>query len=422
MIARATLLLILLVSCAHAMAHVFELSLPSVEQLVAADYGFGKLTSGLLATTWRLPWGLGALLAGFLVDRFGSRRMLTIYLFGCAAMCAVATQQMPLPALFGVMFMMGLFASIYHPAGLALISHETTAANRPRALGLHGIFGSAGIGAAPFVAGWVLAMKDASWHDYYAVLAAAALALAVVFYLVGKLRPDLDRPLEKPLVVDAEQDHVDWRSFYTLTALAVLMGFTYSAVLSFLPRYLDDGEVRWYLNELIGYLREALVYLQLDEYFEIDRTLPDESLRNFGTAAVLIVGCFGQYAAGRFARPDRLERQLSLVLWCTVPALLWMAVAVGTQRLWAAGLFALVHFMHQPIYNSLIAKYTPRHRRSIAYGFSFAMGLGIGGTGAALVGSMQDDRWIYTILAGIAGGAGTVGIVLWRRSKAVLAA
>ena len=58
--------------------------------------------------------------------------------------------------------------------------------------------------------------------------------------------------------------------------------------------------------------------------------------------------------------------------------LAWMAVAEGSTRVLAAGLFALVHFMNQPVYNSLIANYTPRKWRSLCYGFSFMTSFGVG--------------------------------------------
>ena len=56
----ATFRLILLVSCAHALVHVFELSLPSVEQMIGGEFGVGKDRTGLLGTVWRIPFGLGA--------------------------------------------------------------------------------------------------------------------------------------------------------------------------------------------------------------------------------------------------------------------------------------------------------------------------------------------------------------------------
>ena len=62
-----------------------------------------------------------------------------------AAMSIAVWQSTSLAVLFGAMFAMGCFASIYHPAGVGLISHHTTPENRPMALGYHGILGSVGI-------------------------------------------------------------------------------------------------------------------------------------------------------------------------------------------------------------------------------------------------------------------------------------
>jgi predicted MFS family arabinose efflux permease len=118
---------------------------------------------------------------------------------------------------------------------------------------------------------------------------------------------------------------------------------------------------------------------------------------------VLFAGCGGQALAGRFAKSSILERQLTWITFGNVPFLIWMAFAGTWDRVPAAGLLALVHFMHQPIYNSLIAKYTPRHRRSLCYGFSFAMGLGLGSFGARFAGAFQSDAIVYGTLAAVAG-------------------
>jgi FSR family fosmidomycin resistance protein-like MFS transporter len=390
MLSRSTLRLVLIVSCAHALVHIFELALPSVEMLLADDYGVGKTTTGLLSTYWRLPWGFGALGAGWLVDRVGSQRMLAVYLLGCAATCCLVGLTLPLPWLFVVMFTMGAFASIYHPAGLALISHATTLENRPRALGLHGIFGSAGIGSAPFLAALLLTLGF-TWQQYYFGLAAAGLILGIVFVRRSiNEDPDLHSPVTPQQ--QAEQDAADYGSFFTLTTLAFLQGFVYSAVLSFLPRYLAGSSA-------------------------IGTELSDKTFGIYLTGGVLIAGCLGQYLAGRFARAERLERQLTWVTFANVPFLLLMSVAQDSMRLVGAVMFAIVHFMHQPLYNSLIAKYTPRHRRSLCYGFSFAMGLGLGSFGAAFNGYSRSDQMTYTTLALVATAAGLLGLALIRRTR-----
>ena len=179
---RSTLRLVLLLSCCHALVHIYELSFASVEQLVASDFGVDTAVTGWLGLTLRLPFGLFALLAGWLADHWGAKRLLLVYLFGASGAALLAWLTPGLAMLFLVMFTLGTFASIYHPAGVGLISHETQAENRPLALGYHGIFGSLGIAAGPFLASLVLAM-GASWRDYYLVLTVPGVLLGLLLWL-----------------------------------------------------------------------------------------------------------------------------------------------------------------------------------------------------------------------------------------------
>ncbi|MBP90448.1 MAG: hypothetical protein CMJ64_27705 [Planctomycetaceae bacterium] len=381
---RATLSLVLLVSCAHALVHGYEVGLASVEQEIAVEYfgedvGSGKGFTGRLSNTWRLMWGLGAVVAGFLVDRFGARRLLTLYLLGCGGACALAATSTDESSLLVAMISMGLMASIYHPAGLSLISHETTAEERPRALGLHGIFGSAGLGSTPLFVGVLLA-ASMSWRNIYWVLMVPGLLLGLVFLVQAFRHRSIESRKTTASGESDDQDHIDWPCFFTLTLMASVQGFVYSAFISFLPRYLDGT--------------------------------PSMVRGHYLAAGVLLIGCIGQELAGRFASSAILERQLAWITFANVPFLLWMAFATTWDRAVAAGLLALVHFMHQPIYNSLIAKYTPRHRRSLCYGFSFAMGLGLGSFGASFAGAYQSDALVYGTLAATAAFGGLICITL----------
>jgi len=371
MMSRATLKLVLFVSVAHALVHVFELSLPSVEQEIDAEFHCGTKITGWLGTCWRLPWGAGALLAGWLVDRFGSRIMLAIYLLGCAAMCAAVAMTTQLDELFLPMIGMGTFAAIYHPAGLSLISRATTMENRPFALGIHGIFGSLGIGGAPFIAGLVL-VYGMSWRSFYWILVLPAVILGLIFVRAWAMRRGGQIQRHETLA----QDDADWTSFGTLILVAIFSGITYSAFLHFLPRYLSGSSLE-FSSRLAG----------RDQFL---------------AGGLLALGCFGQYVAGTLARHKLLEWQLTGVMLLNVPCLVAMGFASGWTRVAAAGAFTVVHFMHQPIYNSLVAKYTPLSRRSLCYGFSFMMGLGLGGFGPTLAGHSPNDLVTYVGLAGAA--------------------
>jgi len=411
----SVLRLVLLISCAHALVHMYELSLPGVEQQIASEYFAddvqrGKEVSGMLSMTWRLPWGIGALFAGLMVDRFGAKRLLLVYLYGVSGVCFIVGFTHSLSLLFVTMFSMGLLASIYHPAGLTWISHRTNESQRPFALGLHGILGSLGISSGPLLAaaitGWGF-----TWREFYWWLAVPGIVLATTLAIYRDKHTDQDSaedsaedsPESNPADVternnereariadqeaestgdgDAREvlvhpdEQADWKAFSVLTLVAVCQGIIYSGVLSFLPRYLTGWED------------------------------PSDEFSNSGYLAtvVLAMGCIGQYTAGYFARPKKLERQLSWIALANAPLLICMAFAANdTQRMMAAGAFSIVHFMHQPIYNSLIANYSPRSRRSFAYGISIAMGLGIGSCGAGFVGFVHRQFTAFASLALVA--------------------
>ena len=86
-----------------------------------------------------------------------------------------------------------------------------------------------------------------------------------------------------------------------------------------------------------------------------------------------------------------------------------MAFAEGPSRFVAACVLAVVHFMNQPVYNSLIAQHIPASRRSLGYGFSNMMCFGIGAFGSLFAGQFDGesaDAIVYGSLAGVAAAAG----------------
>ena len=391
----ATFRLIILVSCAHGLVHVFELSLPSVEQMIGDEFSVGRERTGELGMYWRLPFGLGAVLAGWLADRWGSRKMLIVYLIGCAATSVAAFYAPTLSVLFAVMFAMGCFASIYHPAGLSLISRETTAEDRGVALGWHGIFGSIGIASAPFIAALVFTSGQVTWRQYYLILMAPAIVIAIL--LGGSIRrssngdkPSTDTDPTKTSSHDTTK--MLWTNYSLIVITGALSGIVYGAFMHFLPRYLDSAGLR-------------------------PDSITPESFRNYLAALVLLCGVGGQAWAGKLAKPERLDTLLPLILFLNAPFLALMAIAEGPLRLVATCLLALVHFMNQPVYNSLVAQCVPRERRSLGYGFSNMMCFGVGAIGPWYAGHAQTDFRVYGGLAIVSLAAAFVGLTLRIRNR-----
>ena len=152
----------------------------------------------------------------------------------------------------------------------------------------------------------------------------------------------------------------------------------------------------------------------LPRYLDTAGLRPDDwtpaSFRNALAAVVLGFGAIGQGVAGRLCRPGRLEFLLVLVLFGNVPPLLWMAFAEGPSRFVAACVLAVIHFMNQPVYNSLIAQHIPASRRSMGYGFSNMMCFGIGAFGPLCAGQFDGDSADTIVYGGLAGVAAAAGL------------
>ena len=391
--------IICLISCLHALVHVFELALPAVQDDLKVDYKTSDTVIGSLSSAFRWPWGLGALLVGFLVDRFGAPPMLVIYMAGCGLLCFLISAVPELNSLFGMFFVLGLFASIYHPAGLTLISLKTTPEQRPMALGIHGVFGSAGIALAPLVFA-LLQTKGMKWQDFFGVLGVIGIVGAIIVFA---LRRYLVIPRDENIrhaggrgedSESMDEPEKDWRSFIVLITLAAIQGMVYSGVITF------------FKNE--SFLDTPL----FTDLFEGTKNI--ESQRSFLMAGIMLFGCVGQFVAGKIGNPQRLEQQLTIITFMNAPFLIGMAVFAGEWALVSAAIFALVHFMFQPIYNSLVAKYTPREHRSFCYGLNFVMGFGIGSLGAVLAGWVRDTATLNTnyVFAGLSIAASLLGFIL----------
>ncbi len=366
------ILIILLVSAAHATVHLLEQSIASVELVICADFGLRMKESGGFGFALRLPYGIGAVFAGLLADRFGEKRILVLYLLGAAGACfGFRTAGHP-AALSVLLVSLGAFASMYHPAGLALLANSTTPATRARALGLHGVFGSLGIASAPFIAGLVLRLRDGAWQDYYTLLGSISLVLGLV--ILWRLHPP---PAPARLKTTAEhraaRHSYQWVPYLLLVSSAAISGLIYGGVLHFLPRYLEEsGTFRALAGDTMA------------------------SAGNFAAALALACGAAGQWSAGRIAVARILPIQLAGVYASNIPLLIWMAYADGVWRLAAAGLWAFFHFMNQPLYNALVSEFMAVGRRSFGFGFSNMMGFGVGAIGPGLVAYYDESVRGYT--------------------------
>src|ERR1700757_4397213 len=180
---RSADLALIFSSVGHFFAHLLMLLYPTVLLVIEGRWGmsYGELLS--LSLGGFVLFGLGALPAGWLGDRWSAEGMMVLFCIGTGgAAIAAGLTDGPIALALGLAGI-GLFGSIYHPVGTAWLIRN--ARNRGRALGVNGIAGSTGLAAAAFVAG---ALAQAiGWRAAFIIPGAlcAATGVGLLFCLRG---------------------------------------------------------------------------------------------------------------------------------------------------------------------------------------------------------------------------------------------
>lgn len=132
----------------HFLDHLFMLIFATVAALrLSQDWGMSYAELIPYATPGFVAFGLCAVPAGWLADRWSREGMMVIFFIGIgvAAMgCALADTPMEIAA---TLFLVGVFAAIYHPVGLAIVVQGRTRTGVP--IALNGICGNLGVAALP---------------------------------------------------------------------------------------------------------------------------------------------------------------------------------------------------------------------------------------------------------------------------------
>ena len=163
---------------AHALDHFVLLIYPTVVIGLQGVYGRSYSELIALSTAAFVAFGVFSLPAGWLADRWSRRNMMGAFYLGCGVSLIGAALAPNLVMLAVALFALGMFASIYHPVGMAMLIEASQA--RGRTLAFNGVCGNLGVslaaGISALLAAWV------GWRA--AFLAPAVLALATgVLYL-----------------------------------------------------------------------------------------------------------------------------------------------------------------------------------------------------------------------------------------------
>ena len=354
----------------HSLTHLFMLLYPTAVLGLGDEFNLPYPDLITLSIGGFVLFGVGALPAGWLADKWSGLGMMALLLFGIGA-SSIFTGFATSPLMLGVgLALIGLFASIYHPVGVALVVRH--ASRRGRALGYNGVFGGIGLAAGPLVAGVLMDWID--WRAAFIIPGVVAMGVGVAFLAavrISGLRDTREDAHPQPEVSHRAMVSV----FLILSFTTMCAGLIFQSTSVALPKIfaermsMFDGGV-----SSVGGL-VTLVYLV--------------------SAAFQVVG---GHLADRF--PLKWIFVGSYVI--QVPVLMVAASLANWPLLGFAMAMVLLQNGAAPAESAMFARYSPARWRATAFGVKFVIALGVSSLGVPLVAQIfkhtGDFYWLFIVM------------------------
>jgi MFS family permease len=363
----------------HLLDHLAMLVFPTA--VVALGREWGRPYSELLplALGSFVAFGAFAIPAGWLADRWSRYKVMAVFFFGIgASLVATGFAQASWQIAVGLT-VMGAFAAIYHPVGIAML--VASPERMGRLLGWNGLWGNLGLASAALVTG---ALVDAAgWRAAFFVPGAACLAAGAGFLAL------VDDPGKLRKTSGSIGLHVDARMMARLFAILLVAtacgGIIFNSTTIAMPKVFDE-RLRALAQTSFGI--GALV------------------------AAVYALAAFAQVVMGGLIDRFELRRLMIGVALAQIPLLYLAANLEGWAMLGGALVMMLAVFGQIPLNDAIVGKYCADEYRARALSVRYVVSLGVAAVAVPMIAALHRTE----------GGFANVFLVLAALAAAMLAA
>lgn len=319
---------------AHALDHYVMLIFPTV--VIGLEAVYGRPYSELIAlgTASFVAFGVFSLPAGWLADRWSRRNMMALFYLGCGLSLAAAAAAPNLMMLAAALFALGMFASIYHPVGMAMLIEASNA--RGRTLAFNGVCGNLGAalaaGITALLASWL------GWRGAFVVPAAFCVATAA--WYVARMPDDRHHARSRKSAPDARlSQRAMLGLFACFIVVALTAGLTFNVISVALPKIIDERLGREVSLMMVGGL----------------------------ATAVFLCGALAQLAVGRLSERYAPHVLFAIIVVIEFLAILWSAYATGPMLMIALAVAMAAIYGQVTVNDMVLARYTADAWRGRVY-------------------------------------------------------
>ena len=346
-----TSLRLLYLNFGHFIDHMLILIFAKAAFSAGIDFGFGKDGAYAEMLFYGIPslvlFGACAPIAAHMADHWNRNGMLTVFFVGIGLASILTGFAQSLLQIGLGLALIGIFASIYHPVGIAMVIEGGGKVGWR--LGVNGLWGNMGVAAAPLVTGLILVQFD--WRMAFIIPGSISILIGLGF--LGFVR-SVD--VRAPEAIRQEKELIGFapgwqRALVSLALVAAAGGFVFGAMTFLIPRL-----------------------------FEVRMQGITSDIAVTGTLASIIyaVAAFAQLVVGQ-AIDKRSIKNVLIFIAVGQPLLLFLMAMQTDYALFAVSLLAMGFVFGQiPITDAVLSQYVPDQWRAKVLSIKFLINLVIG--------------------------------------------
>ncbi len=382
----------LLLNVAHFLDHLFMLVFATLAALMLSrEWGLDYSVLIAYATPGFIAFGAFALPAGWLADRWNRHAMMVIFFIGIGASAIVASlADSPLQISLGL-FLIGAFAAIYHPVGIALVleGHERSGVR----IAVNGVWGNMGVACAALLTAWFI--DSGGWRAAFVWPGVLSILLGVVYYVSAVKTEDIGSNFFSSAVTragrvatasESQPNHKNFSRILVVVFLSTALGgLLFQSTTFALPKVLSER-----MSEVTV---SATVVGQL-------------------AFIAFFAGSMGQLVVGYLI--DRISPR-KIFMWVAALQVVFFTIAVsahGKFAMVAAVGYMLVVFGQIPINDVLVGRITHPGIRSRILGIRYTITILVMASAIPLIAAIHLNYGFGALFKLLAGAAAVIFLVV----------